>query len=233
MKIKDAIIRVVDCETTGINPKEDKVIEVARVDMDYESGIIASSSSLIDPGVDIPISSMVVHHITNKMVEGAPKIEDVWPEFGEGNFHAMAAHNAKFDFAFLKTDAPTICTMRLARHLWPGLESYKNQYLRYYLGIEGVGADVPMHRAMGDTTVTALALHKMLRIAVEEKGFGELERLIEWANEPVLLETCRFGKHYGKKWSEVPKDYLQWMKRENVRMDDVDVAHTIEHYLGV
>jgi len=88
-----------------------------------------------------------------------------------------------------------------------------------------------MHRAMGDTTVTALILQKMLRIAVEEKGIGDLERLIEWANEPVLLETCRFGKHYGQKWSEVPTDYLQWMKTNNVRMEDRDIARTVEHYL--
>ncbi|MBN2121782.1 DNA polymerase III subunit epsilon [Candidatus Micrarchaeota archaeon] len=233
MKIKDAIIRVVDCETTGLNPKEDRVIEVARVDMNYESGIVDSSSSLIDPERDIPIGSMVVHHITNKMVEGAPKLEEVWPGFREGNFHAMAAHNAEFDFAFLKTDAPYLCTMRLAQHLWPGLESYKNQYLRYYLGIEEVGADVPMHRAMGDTTVTALILHRMLKIVVEEKGIGDLERLIEWANEPVLLDKCWFGKHYGQKWSEVPKDYLRWMKTNNVRMDDANMAHTVEHYLNI
>lgn len=231
MKIEDALIRVVDCETTGIDPKEHRVIEVAYADLDYKMGIIGSGSSLIDPEMEIPISSMVVHHITNKMVKGAPKLEEVWPNFKEGNFHAMAAHNAQFDFAFLKTEMPAICTLRLARHLWPGLESYKNQYMRYYLGIEEVDSDVPMHRAMGDTTVTALILQKMLKLAVEEKGIGDLEELIEWANAPVLMETCRFGKHYGKKWSEIPIDYLQWMKTNNVRMDDGDIAHTIEHYL--
>jgi exodeoxyribonuclease X len=233
LEIKDAVFRVVDCETTGTNPEEDRVIEVASVDINYAGEILGSSSSLINPGREIPIRSMVVHHITNRMVEGAPKLEDVWPKLREGSFHAMAAHNAQFDFAFLETDSPKLCTLRLARHLWPELESHSNQYLRYYLGIEEVGADVPMHRAVGDATVTALAMRKMLKIAVEEKGMGSLEKLIEWSNGPVLLDKCWFGKHRGSKWGDVPKDYLRWMRANNVRMDDADIAHTVEHYLNM
>lgn len=233
MRIEDTLIRVIDCETTGIDPAEHRVIEVAYADLDYNRGIIGSGSSLVNPGMEIPISSMVVHHITNRMVEGAPSLEDVWPKMREGEFHAMAAHNAEFDFAFLETDAPKLCTLRLSRHLWPNLESHSNQYLRYYLGIDEVGADVPMHRAMGDAAVTALIMRKMLKIAVEERGISSLEKLIEWSSKPVLLETCGFGMHKGSKWSEVPKSYLRWMKDKDVRMDDVDMAHTVEHYLNI
>ncbi len=200
------------------------------MDLNYSEGILDSKCSLINPEMEIPIASMAVHHITNEMVKEAPKMEDVWPSFQEGEFQAMAAHNAQFDFSFLKTEMPTLCTFRLARHLWPELESHKNQHLRYYLKVD-VDSDMPMHRALGDATVSALALQKMLKIAIEEKEVNELEGLIKWIQEPVLLNTCWFGKHRGQKWAGVPIDYLQWMKKNNVQMDDVDIAHTVNHYL--
>lgn len=231
MKIKDAVIRVVDCETTGLEPKEHKVTEIACVDMNYDNGIISSTSSLINPEREIPITAMVIHHITDEMVKDAPKIEMVWPSMQEGNIHVMAAHNAKYDFSFLKTDKPILCSLRLARHLWPDLESHSNQYLRYYLKVK-VNPEIPIHRALGDATITALILQKMMKIVVTEKGIDDIDALIKWIEEPVLLNICRFGnKHKGQKWSDVPRDYLQWMK-EKVNDMDIDTGYTVDYYLN-
>jgi exodeoxyribonuclease X len=232
MKITDAIIRVVDCETTGLDPTEHKVIEIACVDMTYSKGIADSISSFINPEREIPLSSMAVHHITNEMVKDAPTIDAIWPSLrdGRGAFDALAAHNTKFDFSFLKTTSPTLCSFRLARHLWPNLESHSNQYLRYYLKVD-VAPEVPMHRALGDATVTALTLQKMLKVVVEEKGVNDLDALTKLVEQPLLLGTCRFGKHNGQKWFDIPIDYLRWMKENRVRMDDIDIAHTVDYYL--
>jgi len=231
MKIKDAIIRVVDCETTGLEPKEHKVTEIAYVDMNYNDGIIRSVSSLINPEREIPIIAMAIHHITDEMVKDAPKIESIWPSMLEGDIQAMAAHNAPFDFSFLKTDKPILCSLRLARHLWPDLESHSNQYLRYYLKVN-VSPEIPLHRALGDATVTALILQKMMKIVITEKGIEDIDALIKWIDEPVLLNICRFGnKHRGQRWSEVPREYLQWMK-DKVNDMDVDTKHTVDYYLN-
>lgn len=232
MKIEDAIIRVVDCETTGLDPKEHKVVEIACVDMSYKDGILNSTSQLINPKCDIPISAMAVHHITKDMVKEAPDMNDIWPNLKTGSFHAFAAHNAKFDFSFLDAELPKICSLRLAKHLWPNLESHTNQYLRYYLGAE-VDPNIPIHRALGDATVTAEVLRRMLGIAVNEHGISEVEELISWIEKPVLLGTCMFGsKHRGEKWADVPKSYLRWMKEKVTDMDE-DTAHTVEYYLSV
>ena len=230
MDLQEAVIRVVDCETTGMDPATSRVVEVAYADLNYRRGIIGSASSFINPGCKIPFDAMAIHHITDKMVEGAPRLDAVWPSFQNGSFHTMAAHNAPFDFSFLKAPPSVLCTLRLARHLWPDLESHKNQYLRYYLGVE-VASDVLIHRALGDAIVTALVLQKMMGIVIEKGGIHDLETLIAWSNEPVLLGTCWFGnKHRGRKWSEVPLDYLQWMK-EKVTDMDADTKYTVEQYL--
>jgi uncharacterized protein (DUF3820 family) len=45
---------------------------------------------------------------------------------------------------------------------------------------------------------------------------------------PLLLTTCNFGKHAGKKWSDVPRDYLDWMARTGGF--DPDTTYTAAHY---
>lgn len=237
MKLCDAIIRVTDCETTGFDPKEHRVVEIAVVDMNLTEGVIDGATSLVNPKMEIPIEVMAIHHITNEMVQGAPLFDTIWPSLRDGGEHGdnlacYAAHNAAFDFAFLDTAGGLeMCTLRIARHFWPGIDQHKNQYLRYYLGVK-VPESMPIHRALGDATVTALNLQVMLKVAIEEKGIETVDQLITFTNRPVLLTTCRFGnKHRDIPWAKVPKSYLSWMKREVTDMD-IDLAHTVEHYLS-
>lgn len=233
--IKDAIFRVADCETTGFDPKEHRVVEVATVDLTLADGIIDGATSLVNPMMQIPIDVMAIHHITNEMVAESPFFDTIWPMIRDGgvngeNIAAFVAHNAEFDFSFLPVvNLNKLCTLRVARHFWPDIDQHKNQYLRYYLGIK-VNPDMAIHRALGDATITALNLQVMLKVATEEKGFVNVEDLIEFTERPVLLKTCRFGKkHYGDKWADLPKSYLTWMKG-NVTDMDIDTAHTVDFY---
>jgi exodeoxyribonuclease X len=68
---------------------------------------------------------------------------------------------------------------------------------------------------------------------VESQGYkrgATVEGLVQWANEPNLLEFVAFGKHKGIRWSEVPRDYLHWAL-DNMTLDQ-DLEHTLRHYLG-
>lgn len=171
-----------------------------------------------------------------------------------------AAHNAKFDIGFLpeianRPDAPRwICTWRCAMHLWQDAPSHKNQTLRYWLGEEPapemlhldgpvraypptldgtrllctMDGLVPLapHRAQYDTAVTAAILRRMLRERT-------VEQLVELSTKPVLQSTCRFGKHRGKEWSEIPTDYLRWMQRSSdFYRDDADIRYTVDRWLA-
>ena len=58
-------------------------------------------------------------------------------------------------------------------------------------------------------------------------------QLLQLTNTPVLLATCNFGKHKGQPWASVPRDYLQWMVRENdIYRNDRDMRYTVDHYLS-
>ncbi|NTV74681.1 MAG: DNA polymerase III subunit epsilon [Holophaga sp.] len=235
MSFADLTYLVVDTETTGLSPSADRVVSVAGVWVRTGAGLLRRESFLVDPGIPIPPEASAIHHIVDRHVAGAPALDEVLPVFQKDDFDAYAAHNAAFDFGFLpRAGRPVLCTMRLARKLWPKLGRYSNQYLRYVLQLEVVEAEgLPAHEALADALVTGRLLLRELAWLQEhpQAGVETLQDLIAWAEAPNLLETCQFGsKHRGVPWARVPKDYLAWMKRE-VKDMDPDLRYTVEHYL--
>jgi exodeoxyribonuclease X len=241
------IVHVFDVETTGLKPEEgDVAIEVAAVLVGVRpdgSAIIQQhgARSFVDPGCQaIPPQASGVHHIIDMDVVDAPDLNGaldlVLNPFGLGAVSVCAAHNSKFDRAFLPmlNDRPWIDTVRCAKHVWPDAPDFKNQTLRYWLGIElpRDGA----HRALEDATVTARILARLLAERTPDQ-------LLALSTTPVLLRKVNFGKHYGESWSDVPTDYLKWalgqieinkIKRaagvsvDPSPLDDPDVIFTIK-----
>jgi exodeoxyribonuclease X len=235
MTLANLTYLVVDTETTGLDPLTDRVVSVAGVWVRPGQGALRRESVLVNPGIPIPPEASAIHHIVDRHVAGAPSLAEVLPLFQQGDFDAYVAHNAAFDFGFLPDQGrPVLCTMRLARKLWPRLPRYSNQYLRYALPLEVPEAEgLPAHEALADALVTSRLLLRELEWLRDNPvpGIGTLQELLAWVQAPNLLETCTFGsKHRGTPWAQVPKDYLQWMKRE-VKDMDKDLRHTVEHYL--
>lgn len=238
MTLQDLTYLVMDTETTGLDPRSCKVVSVAGVWTRPGGPEQRRASYLVDPGIPIPPEASAIHHIVDRHVAGAPTLAEVLPDFQGADFDAYVAHNSAFDFAFLPSGGrPVLCTMRLARKLWPGLPKYANQYLRYALHLEVPEAEgLPAHEALADALVTARLLVRELEVlAANAEGLypspATVQELIAWAEAPNLLVTCQFGnKHRGTPWSQVPKDYLQWMRRE-VKDMDPDLRHTVDHYL--
>lgn len=225
---------VLDTETTGIDPQEHRVCEIAGVWIC--SGIIVhKATSLVNPGRRIPPDASAIHHLTDKHVANAEPLEVVLPRFlTEYPFDAMAAHNGDFDFGFIPPgDIPAMCTMKLARKLWKA-KHYSNQYLRYALELDVPDVEgLPAHSALPDALVTARLLMRELS-ELDEKDYAKygsgITSLIQWTEEPNLLEFAAFGKHKGQPWAEIPKGYLEWAKG-NMTMDK-DLEYTINYYLG-
>ncbi|BDU76133.1 exonuclease domain-containing protein [Mesoterricola sediminis] len=235
MRLADLTFLVMDTETTGLDPRADKVVSIAGVWTRMGEGGFRRESFLVDPGIPIPPEASAIHHIVDRHVAGAPTLAQVLPVFQGDDFHAYVAHNAAFDFGFLPSQGrPVLCTMRLARKVWPRLARYSNQYLRYFLRLEVPEAEgLPAHEALADALVTSRLLLAELAWLAEnpQPGVETLADLIAWTEAPNLLEICNFGsKHRGTPWAQVPRDYLAWMKRE-VRDMDPDTRHTVEHYL--
>ena len=156
---KDKIYAIIDIETTGGIAARDKITEIAIVLHDGKE-IIDTYETLINPERSIPANITRITNITNEMVADAPKFYEVAKEIVERTKGAIfVAHNVRFDYSFIREEFKRLgfifsrrqlCTVRLARKVFPRLKSYglSNLIRHFNLTING------RHRAMGDTMAT-------------------------------------------------------------------------------
>lgn len=216
----------IDVETTGLDPENDKIVEIAAV---HYSGRerLQDFKTLVNPGIPIPPTASAIHHLTDRDVADAPNVEEIWPALTAFTSGAICvAHNAPFDRSFLKALAEHrwLCTYRFARHLWPGLPSYTNQHLRYWLGLQ-----IPFvgeHRALADIEVTAEVFFRELD-GYRQLGLDwNIASVAAFIEKPVPCTHMPFGKYRGTILSDVPSDYLGWVVRSDAARDP-DVRHAI------
>jgi DNA polymerase-3 subunit epsilon len=154
-----------DVETTGFSPKNgDRVIEIGAVAIEDQS-IITQFSSLIDAGKRIPWRVQQVHGITDVMLDGEPKPDEVLPEFYKfitGSI--LVAHNASFDIGFLRHEFAllgmslnnrSLCTLKMSRKLYPYLPNHKLETVSRYLFGESC-KQMHMHRALDDAKLAGM-----------------------------------------------------------------------------
>ncbi|MBS3903504.1 MAG: DUF3820 family protein [Anaplasmataceae bacterium] len=209
-----------DCETTGLDPKNDHIIELGVIKFIFNVEL-ETFETLIDPGCPISEASMEIHHITDDMVRGKPKIEDVLPTLLKiiGN-HIIIGHGIGLDIAFISESAkrhsipcslesnPTLDTLRMAR-LYGESPTNSLEKLREHFNIEAEGA----HRAMSDVIVN-IEVFKFLAAS-----FQNTEQLFERLKRPIALKAMPLGKHKGRPFSEIPYEYLQWAANKDFDQD--------------
>jgi len=161
---------VLDIETTGLNPDEHEIIEIFAFLVEKER-ITKQFHKLINPGFFIPRRITEITGITNAMLVGQPKIEEVIYDFD--NFvkdYIIVGHNVKFDLSFLskaynvylqkKLQSPNICTLELSKKLIPNLKSYKLSAIADYFNIKYER----LHRAKDDALLTYNIFNKLIDI---------------------------------------------------------------------
>ncbi|MFZ4403136.1 MAG: PolC-type DNA polymerase III [Pseudobdellovibrionaceae bacterium] len=163
-----------DLETTGTVPGVDKVVEIGAVKFDFSGQIESVFSTLVDPQRPISPGASAVNGISDDMVRGKPKIEDLLPSFADFcGSELLVAHNAPFDSQFLiseinrhETEAPKgiiIDTLPISRKVFPGLANYKLGTLVQHLKIPSTG----FHRAEEDASYCGhLFVHLLKRISI-------------------------------------------------------------------
>lgn len=236
------MIFAIDTETTGLDPEKDRLLEIAVC---TEGGPHLTMHSLISQPEPIPTMAKAITLIDDEDVHGMPDqsyvIDRIANHLMDHGCTALVAHNAQFDKGFcgaagLHLGVPWICTYRIARHIWPDLESHGLMFLRYHLGLKISPRGHP-HRALYDAHV-CLAVWEALSRELDSRNLCDPKdpaSVVEWQNRPVLLRTIRFGKHAGTAWDEIPRSYLQWMQKaekEKPGSWDEDTLYTLDYYLG-
>lgn len=220
------IIRVIDFETTGIpdDETEHSVVEAAWIDYDAESKkFIVEKVYIVKPETPMDITAQAIHHISyDEAMDSGRRWEFVESDMGlHGDDETLiyVAHNADFERQFFQgaEGAKWIDTYKVALKLYPDAPSHNNQVLKYYLGIPDEPDHHPPHRAFPDCKVTAEILFKM----AENMKFNEM---IKISREPPYLTRIKFGKHKGEKFEDLPRDYLEWLKKQEDMDDGVKAA---------
>lgn len=159
---------IVDIETTGGYAESHRITEIAIYHFDGMQ-VTDKYHTLINPGRRIPTFITGLTGITTEMVQDAPAFEDVAEEiFSRLKDRVFVAHNAHFDYSFLKKEfdevgmqwvTKKLCTVRLSRKIIPGLNSYSLGRLAESLGIK-----IPdRHRAGGDAMATTRIFAELVR----------------------------------------------------------------------
>jgi len=169
---------VLDIETTGLNAKLDKIIEVAAVRL-VDNNVVDTFHSMINPEIDIPYEITKLTGITNEMVANAPKTTEVMKLFSEFlQEDCLVAHNAPFDLAFIREQFsiigrnisnPIVDTLLLSREMLKNLKKHNLGAVSDYFQIQ----IKKQHRALDDANATAMIFINFKKM-LEEKGVRKL-----------------------------------------------------------
>jgi DNA polymerase-3 subunit epsilon len=172
----------VDIETTGSNFDRDRITEIGIKTLG--SGGVKIWESLINPETFIPHNIQQITGITPRMVAKQPTFEELALELeNELKEKIFIAHNARFDYGFIKASfkrvgidfkPKVLCTVKLSRLLFPDQPRHN---LDTIISAHGLNVSA-RHRALGDADL----LVQFWRVC--EQQFGQ-EKLNEVINQLI------------------------------------------------
>ena len=200
--LDSATFAFLDLETTGGSSTHDRITEIG-IRFWRDGQVVGEWQTLVNPRIRIPAYIERFTGITNAMVADAPAFENVADELRDRlDGCVFVAHNARFDYGFIKAEyrrlaqpfsARVLCTVKLSRKLYP-------QYRRHNMDalIERHGlAQVQRHRAMGDVS----AMLEFFSHALTDQGRDVVEAAVR-----TLLQRPSVPSH-------MPPDVLDEVPR--------------------
>ncbi len=198
-----------DLETTGLDPRNDAIIEIGAVRFNG-SRIEAEFQKLINPGRPIPPEITRLTGISNEMVRKAPPLHAVLAQIVDfvGD-SPVVGHNVQFDLGFMLNAnvlqyTQAVDTYELAAALMPLASRYNLGGLCQQLGIPLQNA----HRALDDARMT----HHLFLVLFEKAKELPIELVAEivklgetvdwdafWVFQQILKEKIRQGPVHSKK----------------------------------
>ena len=171
--VHDLAFVVVDCETTGVSPSSDRILQIAAVVVNTRGEIIDSFDTIVRPEspAEYVHGAEHIHGISPDHVQRGMPLRQALErliEISDGRI--FAAHNAPFDVGFIHAEAERVgITHRFERYidtltLSRRIDSEKSRRhtldaLCEYYGIVRDRA----HEALSDATATATVLAHLLR----------------------------------------------------------------------
>lgn len=187
-----------DLETTGGNPHNSEVIEIAAV-KEIDGVEVGRYQTLVNPRRNIPRMVRSITGIDNDTVRNAPTIDKVAGDFldfvGDG---VLISHGAINDYAFVAEYSKRyrnkafenfyICTHLLVSNFLPNIPNKRLGGLAEYFGVNAGKA----HRALADAEMTRDVFWKIFAI-LEKNGFHTVEDLLKLQADNATLTRLGSG----------------------------------------
>jgi DNA polymerase-3 subunit epsilon len=186
----------VDLETTGTRAEADRITEIGIVRVDVREGDapqVAEWSTLVDPEMPIPPAIQVLTGITDAMIASAPTFSTIAGDVSKMLAGCVfVAHNARFDYGFLKHAfarlerpfaARVLCTVRLSRRLFPDVDGHGLDALiaRHSLSV------TDRHRALGDARAIWSFVQRLYGDFAREAVDDAIKRILRIPSLPPQL----------------------------------------------
>lgn len=228
--MKNIVFTCLDCEMTGLDIENDRIIEIAAVKFTLEKEL-DSFETLVNPGKAVSLESKKIHHISDEMLVGKPLIKDVLPKLVKfiGERPLIVGHSVSCDLDMLMQEGKRveepfttnnyviIDTLRLAKD-YGNSSNNSLESLSVHFNVPSLGS----HRAMSDVK-TNIGVFKHLI-----KRYKNLNHILEVLSKPIKIKQMPLGKHKGRAFSEIPLSYLQWAKKMDF---DEDLLFSIRQEL--
>lgn len=202
---------ILDTETTGVD--EPDVIQLAHTTLIAapRSGSYSIQVLHFRPTKPISFGAMATHHIIPADVEHASRWPGSWDLPGGTEY--LIGHNVDYDWkAIGSPDVRRICTLALARSLWPQLDSHSLGALIYAMHEPHVARSLlrTAHDASTDVALTVTVLDQILQRLPLVSTWHDLWLASEKARVP---KKFWFGKYEGRDIAEIRRidpGYIQW-----------------------
>ena len=189
---------IFDTEATGI--KEPVLIEAAWLELESLDPLSVENpfSQRYNPGKPITLGALATHHILDEeLIDCPPACSFSLPS----DIEYLIGHNVDFDWEVIcKPEVKRICTLALARKLWPDLDSHNQSALLYYLERETAREQLRNeHSALTDVRICAVILDHICR----QLGIKIIEDLYAESEKARTPTTMPFGKHKGQLLADI------------------------------
>ena len=197
---------IFDTETTGLDAPE--VIEAAWLELRSLSPLIFGDSfeQRYQPSKPIGLAALATHHILDEELTNCPPSDSFkLPKDTE----YLIGHHVDYDWSVIGSpDIKRICTLNLARSVWPELESHSQGAILYFLDRQNAKERLRnAHSAGADIRICATILEHICK----ERHIDSLEVLWQKSEDARIPTHMPFGKHKGIPIAEVPRDYARWL----------------------
>jgi len=209
---------ILDTETTGrLEPV--LPIEIAYLSLSdpINLQITYHFEQRYNPAKPIETGAMATHHILDEELADCPPPSDFFLPY---DTEYIIGHNIDYDWKVIgKPTVKRICTLALARKVWPSTDSYSLSALIYFLATDRQKARDTLrsaHSALADVKFT----HYLLRKILATRPCQTWEELWNWSESARIPETMPFGKHKDVPIKNLPRDYIDWALRNLTDMDE-------------